>query len=194
MLSADSAEAPSESWERSDAGWLYGSMKASNVVFAILLLAGCAIDPDDVSEVSQLGSGPGGGSSEPPPAPCQAPTTPSQIRYQALAADQPVVFDLPAGCTKYFSIIAKGYTGTEVLLKSAGNTQLGASENPDLYVTITDQVPGPASGGCHSENPAGQPEDCSIPDPNHPNAIFFIKIAARATTALTNVAVLANQY
>lgn len=71
---------------------------------------------------------------------------------------------------------------------------LSANENPDLYVTISDETPGPNSGGCHSVNPPGQPEDCGVGSPGHPQGAFLIKIAVRATSELTNVAVRANQH
>jgi hypothetical protein len=171
------------------------------VVIPFVLLAGCGVDldpdglEDDTDTVTQFGGGPGGGSSEPPPAPCTAPTSPSHpVRYQTLEPDEAKVFDLPAGCTKYFSIIAKGFTNTEILVFSAFFTDLGANENPDLHTTIVNDVPGPASGGCHSVNPPGEPEDCFVSDPGHPNAEFLIKIAVRATTELTGVAIVANQY
>jgi hypothetical protein len=159
-----------------------------------LLLPSCALDEEvDTEAVSQAGSGPGGGGDTPAPPPCQVTSPYQPIRYEALAPNQNVVLNLPAGCTKYFSIVAVGFTKTEVLVFSP-NFPLSVDENPDLFVTITDQVPGPASGGCHSVNPPGQPEDCAVPAPGHPQAKLFIKIAVRATTALTNVAVRAHQY
>lgn len=161
----------------------------------LLLLPGCVVDLDpdgleDTDSVSQSGTGPGGGDPEPAPAPCQGPTSPNRpIRYQALLPDQAVVFDLPAGCMKYFSITAVGFTQTEITV-----TQVGANENPDLYVTVIDEVPGPLSGGCHSENPPGQPEDCYASDPGHQDLKIFLKIAVRATTALTGIKLTPNQF
>jgi hypothetical protein len=170
-------------------------MTGFTVLLALLVLPSCAVDEGegDTSTEMQYGGG-GGGSSEPTPPPCQGPTSPSQpIRYQALAEGVPVVFDLPVTCIRYFSIIAEGFSETEILLTGSVASVLSPNENPDLYATITDQVPGPASGGCHSENPPGQPEDCHMPDPNHPNAKFLVKIAVRATSALTGVKLVANQ-
>lgn len=160
----------------------------------LLLLPGCLdLDPDeleDTDSVVQAGTGPGGGDDTPAPPPCQNPASPNRpIRYQALVPDQPVVFDLPVGCIKYFSITAEGYTQTEITV-----TQVGASENPDLYVTAIDAVPGPLTGGCHSENPMGQPEDCYSSDPGHPDAVIFLKIAVVARTALTAIKLMPNQY